>query len=37
MTARRNYIAARYNSTTEDDQKSVTDGAGALSTDDGKG
>jgi hypothetical protein len=37
MMARRNYIAARYNSTTENDQKSVTDGAAALSTDDGKG
>jgi hypothetical protein len=37
MTTRRNYIAARYNSTTEDDQKSVTDGADDLSTDDGKG
>jgi len=37
MTARRNYIAARYISTTEDDQKSVTDGANDLSTDDGKG
>jgi hypothetical protein len=37
MAARRNYIAERHNSTTEDDQKSVTDGAAAPSTDDGKG
>jgi hypothetical protein len=34
LTAVRNYIAIRYKSTTENDQKSVTGGADALSTND---